>query len=85
MNESPESHSSPDERIDYFPRVWVEILFGIGLESSSEDEYEEPSSQEENNNVHDNNGPPVDYGYDDDYIGDAKFTLYTRRDLSFSR
>ena len=91
--ESPESPSKP-ENIDNpnnIPRVGVEIPLGIGLES--DDEYEEPSSEEEENvnNVNsdsDDNGPvnqaapaPVDYGYDDDYIGDEQFTLYTRRDI----
>ena len=85
MNESPESPSSPDNRIDNIPRVGVEILLRIELESSSEGDYEEPSS-EEINNVHDNNGPvnnnpPIDYGYDDDFIGDNNYTLYTRRDV----
>ena len=83
MNESPESPSSPDKRIDHIPRVGVESPLGIGLESSSENEYEEPSSEEENkvvdNNGPVNNNPPIDYGYDDDYIGDDHFTLYTRR------
>ena len=44
MNESPESPSSPDNRIDNIPRLGVEIPLGIGLESSSEDEYEGPCS-----------------------------------------
>ena len=84
IQESPESPQSPDNIVENVPRVGVEIPLGIGLESSSEDEYEEPSSEEENN-VDENNGPvnnnpPVDYGYDDDYIGDDQFTLYTRRD-----
>ena len=84
--ESPESPQSPDNIVQNVPRVGIEIPLGIGLESSSEDEYEEPSSEEEDNNVDENNGPvnnnhpPVDYGYDDDYIGDDQFTLYTRRD-----
>ena len=63
-------------------QVGIEIPLGIGLESSSEDEYEEPSSEEEdvNNNNDDDNGPvnqaaPIDYGFDDDYIGDDQFTL----------
>ena len=66
----------------------VEIPLGIGLES--DDEFEEPSSEEEENvnSDSDDNGPvnqaaptPVDYGYDDDYIGDEQFTLYSRRDI----
>ena len=64
------------------PRVGLEIPLGYGLESSSEDEYEEPSSEEEDvkNNDDDDNGPvnqaaPIDYGFDDDYIGDDQFTL----------
>ena len=70
--ESPESPQSPDNIVQNVPRLRVEIPLGIGLESSSEDEYEEPSSEEEDNNVDENNGPvnnnhpPVDYGYDDD-------------------
>ena len=84
--ESPENPQSPDNVVEAVPRVGVEIPLGIGLESSSEDEYEEPSSEEENNNVDGNNGPvnnnpPVDYGHDDDYIGDDQFTLYIRRDI----
>ena len=74
---------------DNVPRVGIEIPLGIGLESSSEDEYEEPSSGEENvNNVNndDGNGPinqaaQVDYGFDEDYIGDSQFTLYSRQDI----
>ena len=82
--ESPESPQSPDNIVENVPRVAVEIPLGIGLESSSEDEYEEPSSEEENNNVDEKNGPvyvnpPVDDGYDDYYIGDDQFTLYTPR------
>ena len=81
--ESPESPQSPDNVVQNVPRVGVENPHGIGLESSSEDEYEEPSSEEEDNNNGpvNNNHPPVDYGYDDDYIGDDQFTLYTRRDV----
>ena len=81
LNDSPESPGSPDNRIDDIPQVAVEILLRSGLESSSEDEYLEPSSEEENNKVHHKVVPPVDYGYDDDYIGDANFTLYTRREV----
>ena len=59
------------------------------LESSSEDEYEEPSSEEESENVavkNDDDGPvndnaQVDFGFDDDFIGDSTFTLYSRRDI----
>ena len=93
IRESPESPSEPENiEIDSnVPRVGTEIPLGIGLES--DDEYEEPSSEEDDNvnNVDsdsDNNGPanqaapaPVDYGYDEDYIGDEQFTLYTRRDI----
>ena len=91
--EIPESPSEP-ENIDNpnnIPRVGAEISLGIGLES--DDEYEEPSLEEEENvNIvnsdSDVNGPvnqaapaPVENGYDDDYIGDEQFTLYTRRDI----
>ena len=93
IRESPESPSEPEniEIDNNVPRVGIEIPLGIGLES--DDEYEEPSSEEDDNvnNVDsdsDNNGPanqaapaPVDYGYDEDYIGDEQFTLYTRRDI----
>ena len=89
IRESPESPSEPEniEIDNNVPRVGIEIPLGIGLES--EDEYEEPSSEEEeNDNSDDNEGPagqaapaPVDYGYDDDYIGDEQFTLYSRRDI----
>ena len=85
--ESPESPQSPDNVVENVPRVGVLIPFGIGLESSSEDEYEEPSSEEENNDVAINDEQPaeqngaVDYGFIEDYIGDSQFTLYTRRDL----
>ena len=71
------------------PRVGIEILLGIALESSSEDEYEERLSGEENvNNDDDNNDgpvnkePPVDYGFEDDFIGDSHFTLYSRRHVN---
>ena len=93
IRESPESPSEPEniEIDNNVPRVGIEIPLGIGLES--DDEYEEPSSEEEDNVINvdsdsDNNGPAnqaapasVDYGYDDDYIGDEQFTLYTRRDI----
>ena len=93
IQESLESPSEPEiiDSSNNIPRVGVEIPLGIGLEY--EDEYEEPSSEEEDdvNNVDsdsDDNGPanqaapaPVDYGYDEDYIGDEQFTLYTRRDI----
>ena len=77
IQEGPESPIKPEnvENPDNFPRVGVEIPLGIGLES--EDEYEEPSSEEENNA-----GPQnPEYGYDDDYIRDDRFTLYTRSDI----
>ena len=91
--ESPESPTGsnaaevPINDNDNVPRVGIEIPLGIGLES--EDEYEESSSgEEENDTSDDNEGPagqaapaPVDYGYDDDYIGDEQFTLYSRRDI----
>ena len=62
------------------------------MESSSGDGYGEPFSEEEdvnngkNDDVDDDNGPvdqvvPIDYGLDDDYIGDDQFTLYTCRDV----
>ena len=64
---------------------------GIGLEDSSEDEYEEPSSEANNNSENDDNGvanqaapAPVDYGFDEDYIGDSHFTLYSRRDICYA-
>ena len=93
IQESPGSPSEPEiiDSPNNNPRVGVEIPLGIGLES--EEEYEEPSSEEEDNvnNVNsdnDDNGPanqavpaPVDYGYDEDYIGDEQFTLYTRREI----
>ena len=70
---------------DDVPRVGIEIPLGIGLESSSEDEYEEPSSDVEivaaNGNGPVNIDPPIDYEYDDDFIGDSHSTLYSRRDL----
>ena len=92
--ESPESPTGSNAsgisvNNDNVPRVGIEIPLGIGLESSSEYEYEEPSSEEENvNNVNndDGNGPvnqaaQVDYGFDEDFIGDSQFTLYSRRDI----
>ena len=74
---------------DNVPRVGIEIPLGIGLESSSEDKYEEPSSEEENvNNVDndDGDGPvnqatQVDYRFDEDFIGESQFTLCSRRDI----
>ena len=89
--ESPESPQSSDNVVENVPRVGVEIPLGIGLESSSEDEYEEPSSDEDNNNGAVNNeqpaeqNEPVDYGYNEDYIEDTHFTLYTRRDVCLSK
>ena len=91
MIESPESPPSPDNGVQNVPRVGVEIPFGIGLEDSSEDEYEEPSSEEEevNNNESDDddNEQPaaVDYGYEEDFIGDSNFTLYSRQDVNMLR
>ena len=95
--ESPESPTGsnasevPINDNKNIPRVGMEIPLGNGLEDSSEDEYEEPSSEEEevHNNDNDdvNNEQPaeqneaVDYGYDEDYIGDSQFTLYSRRDV----
>ena len=93
IQESPESPSEPEiiDNPNNIPRMGVEIPLGIGLES--DEEYEEPSSEEEDNvnNVNidsDDNVPanqaipaPVDCGYDEDYIGDEQFTLYTRRDI----
>ena len=75
--ESPESPQSPDNVVQNVPRVGVEIPLGIGLESLSEDEHEEPSSEWDNDNgTVINEEPagqnePVDYGYDEDYIGDT--------------
>ena len=89
--ESPSGSNSSEVSTKHnnnIPRVGIEISLGIGLEDSS-DEYEEPSSEDENgnNNVDEKNiGPaeqnePIGYGYDEDYIGDSQFTLYTRRDV----
>ena len=87
IQEGPGSPSEPEkfEKDNNIPRVGIEIPLGIGLESSSEDEYEELSSEEEDviNNDDDcpvNQAAPIDYGFDDDYIGDDQFTLYTHRD-----
>ena len=85
--ESPTGSDSSDVRANdnIIPRVGVEIPLGIGLES--EDEYEEPSSEEEGvNNDDGGNGPvnqaaQVNYGFDEDYIGDDQFILYSRRDV----
>ena len=89
--ESPESPSESEnfDSPNNIPRVGVEIPLGIGLES--DDEYEEPSSEEGDdvnnvNNDMDDNGPdnqaaPIDYGFDEDHIGDDRFTLYSRRDV----
>ena len=68
----------------------IEIPLGIGLEDSSEDEYEEPSSEEEVNNNEDDDDEheqpaAVDYGYDEDFIGDSNFTLYSRHDVNMLR
>ena len=60
-------------------RVGVETPIKIGLESSPEEDYGEFSSEEKNSVVPDD--PAVDYGYDDDYIGDINYTLYARRDV----
>ena len=90
IQESPESPSEPEiiDNPNNIPRVGVEIPLGLGLESA--EEHEEPSSEEEDNvnRDSDDNVPanqavsaPVDYGYDEDYIGDEQFTLYTRRDI----
>ena len=82
-----ESPQSPHNVVEIVPRVEVEIPLGIGLESSSGDEFDEPSSEEENIDVAIKNEQPaeqngaVGYGFDEDYIGDSQFTLYTRRDL----
>ena len=95
LPETPERHTesnSSDVTVNNIPRVAIEILSGNGLESSSEDEYEEPSSGEESvNNDGDNidgpinEEPPVDYGFEDDFIGDSHFTLYSRRDVNLLR
>ena len=79
IQKSPESPSEAEdvENSNNIPRVGAEIPLRIGLEPSSEDEYEEPFAEEENNA-----GPQnPDYGYDDDFVGDDHFTLYTRRDV----
>ena len=75
-----------------FPGVAIEIPLGIGLEDSSEDEHEQPSSEEENvNNDYDdyddpvNAEPPVDYGFEEDFIGDSNFTLCSRQDFNMLR
>ena len=94
-NALPETPESPTESnlsqvsLNNTPRVGIEIPLGIGLESSSEDEHEEFSSGKENvkNNDDNNDGPvneepPVDYGFEDDFIGDSHFTLYSRRDVN---
>ena len=73
------------------PLVGIEKPLGFGLESSSEDMYEEPSSEEEKENavVNDdapvNDNAPVVYGFDDDITGDSNFTLYSRRDIYLSK
>ena len=75
--------------VNNIPRVRIEIPLGFGLESSSEDEYEELSSEQENVNNDDNNKdgpvneePPVDYGFEEDFIGDSNFILYSRQDVN---
>ena len=73
------SEQNKPEKVNNIPRVEVELPLGVGLESSSETEYEENSSEDENIVGPEN----PDYGYDDDYIGDDLFTLYTRRDIYF--
>ena len=95
-SESPTRSNSSSISVnnnDNVPRVGTEIPLGIGLESSSEYEYEKPSSEHENVNNKENddgNGPvnqaaQVDYGFDEDYIGDNQFALYSRRDIYFLR
>ena len=92
--ESPSASNSSEVSTNdntNIPRVGIEIPLGIGLEDSSDDEYEEPSSEDENVNNNDDeidNGPanqaapaPVDYGFDEDFIGDSQFTFFTRRDV----
>ena len=92
--ESPQSPTGSNasgisSNTDNVPRVGIEVPLGIGLESSSEDEYEEPSSEEENvNNVNNDDGncpvnqaAQVDYGFDEGFIGDSQFTLYSRGDI----
>ena len=92
--ESPTGSNSSDFSTNdsNIPRLGIEIPLGIGLESSSEDEYEKPSSEEENvDNFDDNNDgpineePPVDYGFEDDFIGDSHFIFYSRRDVNLLR
>ena len=88
--ENPESPQSPDNVVENVPRVGVAIPLGIGLESSSEDEYEEPSSKEKNNNVDESNGPvinnlSIDYGFEEDFFGDSNSSLYSRPDINMLR
>ena len=64
----------------------MELCLGIGLESSSEDDYEEPSEEENENDAVNFDGPvidnaPIDYGFDDDFVGNSNFTLESRRDI----
>ena len=89
IQENPESLSEPEnnENDNNIPRIEIEVPLRIGLESSSQDEFEEATSEEENDDVAINNEQPaeqneaVDYGFDEDYIGDTHFTLYSRRDV----
>ena len=90
--ESPIEPNASEVSVTKIPRVGLEIPLGIGLESSSEVEYEEPLSYEENVNNDDdskdgpvNEEPPVDYGFEDDFIGDSHFILYSRHDIILLR
>ena len=90
--ESPTESNSSEVSVKNIPRVGIEILLGIGLESSSEDEYEEPSSQEENvnNDVDNNDGPvneepPVYYGFEEVFFGDSNFILFSRQNVKLLR
>ena len=54
-HETPQSRTESEASVNsltiHFPGVGVEIPLGIGLESSSKDEYEEPSLEEKNDNA----------------------------------
>ena len=93
--ESPTGSNSSDvstNDMNIFPRVGIEIPIGIGVEYSSEDEYEEPSLEEENVNIDrdDNDGlvnedSPVDNGFEEGFIGDSNITLCSRHDVNMLR
>ena len=79
IQENPENPSESDnaENVNKIPVVRVELLLGVGLESSFEDEYEEPSSKKEIVVGPEN----PDFGCDDECFADNDFTLYTRMDV----